>query len=385
MSDSDSNINYCVIIPTYNNCKFINKVIDEVKQFAKNIIVINDGSTDNTLEILSSQNDIKVISYSKNKGKGHALKKGFEYALNKGFEYAITIDSDGQHFASDILKFINKITESPNSLIVGTRNLEAENMPSGNSFGNKFSNFWFSFISNIKLSDTQSGFRLYPLKEIKKLFLFTKRYEFELEILVKSSWKNIKIEEIPINVKYYEKGQRVSHFRPFVDFFRISLLNTYFVILSILFYKPFYFLKKINKNSIKDFYYKEILNPNESINKKTIAVMLGVFMGIVPIWGYQLVSAIALAYLFRLNKFIVGVAANISIPPMIPIIIYLSYLCGGFFIDDKIYLKYSSDISFELLTTNIYQYIIGSIVLALISSILLGIFTYLFLKIKEKQ
>ncbi|NCC71301.1 glycosyltransferase family 2 protein, partial [bacterium] len=91
--------NCCIILPTFNNAKQIGDVIHNINKFCNDIIVINDGSNDNTLDVLSKIENIQLISYTKNKGKGYALKKGFEYALELGFEYAITMDADGQHYA----------------------------------------------------------------------------------------------------------------------------------------------------------------------------------------------------------------------------------------------------------------------------------------------
>ena len=147
-----------VIMPTYNNAGTIATVISDVKAFTDDVIVVNDGSTDDTKNILSSIEDIKVIDYPNNKGKGYALKLGLKKAYEWGYRYAITIDSDGQHYADDIPTFIDKIEEKPDSLLIGARNLTAENMPSKNTFANRFSNFWYKVETGQELSDTQSGF-----------------------------------------------------------------------------------------------------------------------------------------------------------------------------------------------------------------------------------
>ena len=119
----------CIIIPTYNNATKLTDVIDSVLTYSYQIIVVNDGSTDNTSEILKKYSQIQSLEYSTNKGKGNALKIGFKKALEYGFEYAITIDSDGQHLASDIPFFIAKAEQYPDSIVVGSRKLDQENMP----------------------------------------------------------------------------------------------------------------------------------------------------------------------------------------------------------------------------------------------------------------
>ena len=225
-----------VIMPTYNNAGTIAKVISDVKEFSDDVIVVNDGSTDETASILASIEGIKVIDYPNNKGKGYALKLGLSKAYEWGYRYAITIDSDGQHYADDIPVFIEKIEEKPDSLLIGARNLTADNMPSKNTFANKFSNFWYKVETWQDLSDTQSGFRLYPLEKLQNIRFITRRYEFEVEVIVRAAWRGINVENVPIKVYYPPVEERVSHFRPLKDFTRISILNTVLVLYALLFY-----------------------------------------------------------------------------------------------------------------------------------------------------
>lgn len=234
-----------MVMPTYNNDGTLRDVVERVLQFCQDVIVVNDGCTDTSAEILKSFSEkITVVDYGKNRGKGYALKKGFEKARELGFDYALTIDSDGQHFPEDIPLFINVLKQNPNSLIVGSRNLKQENMPGGNTFANKFSNFWFKIQTGVNLPDTQTGYRLYPLKNMPSLALLTSRYEAELELLVFSAWRAIPLIPIKINVFYPEADKRVSHFRPFWDFFRISVLNTVLCFVAIFYGFPSKLIRK---------------------------------------------------------------------------------------------------------------------------------------------
>jgi len=374
-----------VVIPTYNNDRTLEKVLHEVLQVTRNVIVVNDGSTDTTKAILERFPAVRTISYPDNMGKGYAIRKGFEKAVNEGFDYAITMDSDGQHYASDITSFISKAGGTPGAIIVGARTLTEEKLSKGSGFANKFSNFWFRIISGVHLPDTQSGFRLYPLKPLGKMRFYTRKYEFEMEILIRSAWLGIPLINIPISVFYPEREERISHFRPFRDFVRISILNAICFLVAFFYIKPFSFLKYLKKENIKDFLRKNVLQTGESVEKLTLSVMFGVFMGIVPIWGYQLITAIALAYLFRLNKLIVIVAANISIPPMIPIILYLSFVTGGIILSADNHAVFSSDISFTWVRDNLFQYIIGAVVFAVIAALISGLVTFVFLKLLRKK
>lgn len=217
----------CVLIPTYNNAGTLRRVITEILNYASDVIVVNDGSTDSTNSILDELKDsIKVVSYEQNQGKGFALKTGFKKALELGYEYAITIDSDGQHYAEDLPKFVRAIAENKGALIVGERDLSNVDINGKSSFANKFSNFWFCVQTGKRLNDTQTGYRAYPLNKLHGLSLLTSRYEAELELLVFAAWNGVDIISIPIRVYYPPQSERVSHFKPALDFTRISILNT---------------------------------------------------------------------------------------------------------------------------------------------------------------
>ena len=368
----------CVLIPTYNNHKTLKRVIDGVLQYTNHIIVVNDGSTDSTKSILQDyHNQFVVLDLPQNKGKGNALRTGFKFAREKGYHYALTIDSDGQHFPHDIPSFIKVLKQkSKPVLIIGSREMEQDGIPKKSSFGNKFSNFWFWFETGIKLNDTQSGYRLYPLKFIPKKF-WTNKFEFEIEIIVRTAWKGIDVMNIPIDI-LYDPNERVSHFRPFQDFTRISILNTFLVFLTIFYIKPRNFLFSFKKKNIRTFIKEDILGSNDSNKVKALSITLGIFLGIAPFWGFQTFLAIFLASMFRLNKVISFFCSNISIPPMIPLIIYLSLLTGGFILQDHFHLDFSL-VSFEIIKKNLLRYIIGSLVLATFCSIVSGVLSYFLL------
>lgn len=237
-------------MPTYNNDGTLRDVVERVLRFCTDVIVVNDGCTDTSDDILASFGDkITVVDYGKNRGKGYALKKGFEKAIELGFDFVITIDSDGQHYPEDIPLFINALEQHPNALIVGSRNFNEENMPGKNTFANKFSNFWFKIQTGVNLPDTQTGYRLYPLKNLPNLCLLTSRYEAELELLVGAAWRGVDLIPININVYYPKAEERVTHFRPFWDFLRISVLNTFLCILAVLYGLPSRLIRRARRQN----------------------------------------------------------------------------------------------------------------------------------------
>jgi glycosyltransferase involved in cell wall biosynthesis len=355
----------------------LKKVLDSILDFTQNIIIVNDGSTDETNEILKQYLQFTQIHHPKNLGKGRALRNGFRKAIEMNFEYAITIDSDGQHFASDIPGFISAIQDEPNSLLIGSRNMTQENVPKKSSFGNKFSNFWFKFETGIELQDTQSGFRLYPLKLIPKRF-YTNKFEFEIEVIVRSAWKGIVVKNIPIQV-LYDPAERVSHFRPFRDFTRISILNTVLVANALLYIKPRDFFRRAKKKGFKKFFLEDILESNDSNFTKSASIALGIFIGISPFWGFQTILLFTFAALFRLNKVIAFLSSNVSFPPFIPLVIYGSLKTGSLFISSDAPLILDSSATLDDIQKNAAQYIVGSLILASVLALSAGLISYLLL------
>ncbi len=248
METASGRIRLCVIIPTYNNAGTIRKVVEDVSRYCDQILVVNDGSTDQTSAILSTlPPSVNVVAYDKNRGKGHALVTGFREAMKMGYTHAITIDADGQHFADDMPRLTAEMNKQPDGIIVGSRNLTEENMPSGNTFANRFSNFWFRLQTGVNLPDTQSGYRLYAFSALRGLGLITSRYEAELELLVYAAWSGQSITSVPVKVYYPPADERVSHFRPVYDFVRISILNTLLCIGALVYGYPRMILRALRR------------------------------------------------------------------------------------------------------------------------------------------
>ena len=373
--------NVCVLIPTYNNATTLGQVIDGVAQFTRHIVVVNDGSTDNTAEILAQYDFLQVVGYPQNVGKGWALRQGFQYAAEKGYEYAITIDSDGQHYPQDLPAFLDKLAETPGSVIIGARNMEQASVPGKSSFGHKFSNFWFWVETGIKAPDTQSGYRLYPVQRLRNMRFFTTKYEFEIEVIVRAAWAGIPVTFVPVKVYYAPKETRISHFRPFRDFSRVSVLNTVLVFITFLYIKPRDFIRGLLKKNLSTHLKEAFADKDETEVKKSLSVAFGVFMGIIPIWGFQLAVAIAGAYLLRLNKALVIVFANISLPPAIPFILYASYQCGAFWVgNNAVHLSFDRNLSLAAIHENAMQYFYGGFTLAVLAALGFGMGAFLVMK-----
>jgi glycosyltransferase involved in cell wall biosynthesis len=212
-----------VIIPVYNHEQRIAEVIGQALKLGLPLFVIDDGSTDRTPEIINDILGIVVIRHPVNLGKGAALRTGFAAAMEQGCDWAITIDGDGQHLPEDATSLLRAAGEGRRIIVVGRREgMVGKNVPWTSRFGRGFSNFWVWAAGGPFIKDSQSGFRLYPLPEALHLGVTATRYQFEVEVLVRAKQRGINTIEAPVRVVYQAKGERVSHFRPWLDFRRNS-------------------------------------------------------------------------------------------------------------------------------------------------------------------
>ena len=212
---------FAIVIPVYNHGPMIEAVIEKALELSLPVIVVDDGSTDSGGECLKNVAGIQLLRHQKNRGKGAAIITGFRRASEIA-DWAITIDADGQHHPQDALKMLDAIPDDARPIVVGMRQgMFGAAVPWTSRFGRKFSNFWVRLSGGPKMIDSQSGFRIYPLPESMNLDIKARRFQFEVEILVKAAWANIPVIEVPVRVSY-ATGKRVSHFRPWVDFWRNS-------------------------------------------------------------------------------------------------------------------------------------------------------------------
>jgi len=209
-----------IVIPAYNHGTQVRGVVERCLQLRLPVIVVDDGSTDSTPNVLASLSGLTVIRHKKNQGKGASLLTGFTAALRLA-DWAITIDADGQHDPKDILSLIRAVPRGQRPLVIGKRaGMEHGNAPWTSRWGRRFANFWVWTSCGRWFSDSQSGFRVYPLPETLHLGTKAKRYQFEVEVLVRAVWRGIPIVETPVRALYGPPEERVSHFRPWLDFWR---------------------------------------------------------------------------------------------------------------------------------------------------------------------
>ncbi len=217
-------LNIIALIPSYNPDNILIEYIEDLyKNGFKKILIIDDGSKDKQIfEKIKKLDYCIVLTHQINLGKGAAIKTGFRYYnrnLKEKYNGIITLDDDKQHSIIDALK-LSKFNDL-NSLILGVRNFNLKNIPFKSRMGNKITSFMFKLFYKKKISDTQTGLRIYPNKLIEKLsYLDGNGFDFETNVLIYCIKKKINITEISISTIYINNNKS-SRFKPFNDSIKI--------------------------------------------------------------------------------------------------------------------------------------------------------------------
>jgi predicted LPLAT superfamily acyltransferase/glycosyltransferase involved in cell wall biosynthesis len=342
-----------VCIPAFNNPKSIGDVIvDTLNEVQFPILVVDDGSHEpisETVKAHSASVAIEAALASRrlvihrlhaNRGKGAAIQEAIRISAEDGFTHLCTIDGDGQHYPREILKLVEIAREHPWSIVIGSRRFQGDTVPGASKFGRSFSNFWVAYQTGLQISDSQSGFRLYPLFQLQTMKFITRRYDFEIEVLIRGIWKGVTFREVDIDVFYPERSERVSHFDKFWDNVRISILNTGLVAIS-------------------------LMREKKSPVKMSASVGVGVLIGATPFFGFHSLLVAAVAFAFRLNVAAAFVGSQISLPPFLVFLIPAELFVG------KAVLNASS---------TFLNYLVGSLVVGAGLGVLFALAFYLFLR-----
>ena len=351
-----------IVIPVYNHAATLRQVVERALALHPDVLVVDDGSSDRPLDTLHGLK-VRMAGHPLNQGKGAAIMTAARLARGLGMSHIVTIDADGQHDPADFPRFATTIAAEPMAIVVGVRNFDTANVPGSSRFGRKFSNFWLRLQTGKTLSDTQSGFRAYPLAVLDGLKLRERHYSFEVEVLVRGAWAGVPLREVPISVHYPPPGERVSHFKAFRDNLRLTLLNTHLTLRSVL---PWPHRKLIADagGELK----VSVLHPLRSIKtlltehatpgQLATAGGVGVFLGALPLIACHTLAILFVSSFFRLNKVAAVGASQLCMPPLVPA------LCieAGYYLRHGAFL---TEISLETLgyqgLERLYEWLLGSL------------------------
>jgi len=216
-------MNFAIVIPAYNETLTIVDVVTRALQQTQKVIVVDDGSTDDTLRKLDGLG-AQVIPHSQNMGKAQSLWDGMQAALSLGVDAVITLDGDGQHCPEDIPRFLESAKANPQNIIIGARLADKSEIPAKRYYANKVANFWIAWAAGYPITDSQSGFRLYPSALLRQLIISTARdksFVFESEVIIKAAQLGFKSNALKIAAIYNENA-RPSHFRSVMDIVLIT-------------------------------------------------------------------------------------------------------------------------------------------------------------------
>ncbi len=379
-----------VIAASHNNVATLPDILHRLDQLGLPIIVMNDGSTDSTAQLLQSweheATDRVALHDPVNRGKSAALRNGLRKAAELGYTHAVSIDTDGQLFPEDIPKLLDLAIEHPTAMVLGTRDKSAPDYPRLSRIGRWISNLLLGIQTNRKIIDSQCGLRVYPLQLINKLPCRSNHFGFETEVLARAAWAGAPMVETPIQCRYFPGDRRVSHFKPWLDSLRISTLHIKLFIAALNpFPRPHPQLGSAPKHSLI-WQFLHWLNPltawrqvrhDEAARTRFAAgCAAGVLIANLPIYGGQTILALYVARRFRLHPASTMAGVHVSTPPLGPLLIALGIAVGHWILHGS----WPHLASYHLtngqwkttLIPMLCEWVIGSIVLGL----LMGLVTF---------
>lgn len=335
-----------VILPSYNNAGTLAGVLSGVAALGLPIVLVNDGCTDDSQPVLrqwmESHPDarVQVLTHSRNRGKAAALRTGFRAAIRAGRTHAITIDTDGQHdpqFAASLLEIAR---QHPQAYVLGVRDDRRADYPARSRTGRRISNLLIRLECGLKVADSQCGLRVYPLDLLRTVRCRAGRFAYETEMITRAGWAGCPIVEATVNTRYLPPGQRVTHFRPWLDTLHAALTHARLLLRAVTpIPHPRYQAAGVPPR--RRFPVRDVLrwmNPLRAwrelrageIDRTELAAALavGVFVANLPLYPFQTVLALYLARRLHLNPLAVLGGAQLSTPP-ISVVLIAGGVCLG--------------------------------------------------------
>ena len=366
MMQENNKYNIAVVIPVYNHAATLPTVVAATLAAGWPVVVVDDGSDDGGTARLDRL-ECHLVELPRNMGKGAAILAGAEKAASLGYEQIITLDADGQHDPQDAVLLAEKAAAiSGPAIIIGNRQMVQDTVPRSSLFGRAFSNFWVRLECGLELPDTQSGMRLYPIQELLQLHPRSRRYDFEIEVLILAAWEGIAINSVDISVHYPPGDQRISHFHQFKDNFRLTCLHTSLIIRRLLPFSRRQW-KELSPAAVKE--KLVVRNPLKTLRGLCLehtsplwlatAAWMGIFLGALPLLSCHTVAILYVSHRLHLNKIAAVAASQFCMPPVVPV---LCIQAGYFMRSGTLLLDFSREVWLFEIHLRLWDWFLGSLV-----------------------
>jgi len=396
----------CVVAPTFNNARTLADILQRVDRLGLPVLVVNDGSTDDTASVLDAwargktdapqspdhhAGSLRVaLTHTRNRGKSAALHTGFAHAQSLGFTHALTLDTDGQLDPEDAPRLLDAARENPHALIIGTRDIESPDYPPRSRFGRRVSNLLIFLEAGVDVADSQCGYRVYPLAMFVFVHCTAGRFAFESEVIVHAAWEQVPLVEVPVNCRYFPAEKRVSHFKPIRDSARVLAMHLRLLWLALLpwsgraHHAPIVTEAVVEAPAPTGGWFSRLVNwfspvrlwrqvrDNRAGRVKTaFALAVGAFLGVMPFFGVQAFMGLYVARRWHLHPVAVVLGTNISVPPVAVVVISASVWVGHLITHGKMLDTHDFSPKWDALLARFFvDWIVGSVPVAIVVSAL---------------
>lgn len=370
-----------VVIPVYNHAKTLRSVAKGVLDQGFAVLVLDDGSTDGSLDTVA---DLPVGRHrlAVNQGKGGAILAAAQLARSAGYQAILTIDADGQHDPVDARLLQETASSSWPCIVIGARRMETMNVPRSSLFGRDFSNFWVRLECGLTLPDTQSGYRLYPVEFLESSRFLSRRYTFEIEVLVRGCWAGLPILSTPVSVYYPPGDERVSHFHKFKDNLRLSCLHTFLVTRSLI---PWPHRRLFREGRAEGqpsifqpvLYFKAMSREHSTAPQLAAAVWVGIFLGSLPIIPFGIAAIVYATHRLHLNKLAAVGASNICCAPFVP---FLCIELGHYLIHGSFWYEFNRQTLLVEIHHRLWEWLLGALLIGPLLGVAGAFLTYLLVR-----
>jgi uncharacterized protein (DUF2062 family) len=389
-----------VIAPTFDNARTLAAVLKTIGELGWPVIVVDDGCRDGSADILrgvqAASNFCTVLTHSVNRGKAAALRTGFEHAAAMGFTHAVTIDTDGQHDPAQISDLLRDARRFPQALVIGRRDASAAGYPAASRAGRFWSNICVRWESGLRVSDSQCGFRVYPLATTLSLRCLSGRYGFETEVLTRAAWAGVAVAETAVACLYDVPGGRITHFRRWRDSLAGAGMHARLLLRSCLPWP----VRRITEGPEPETgtiwrrfcrwvspwrAWRALRHDPRERSHFAWGLAVGVFIANLPLYGVQTALSLYAARRLRLNPLPVVAGSHLSTPPIGPVLVMAAIAVGHWVTHGTLPALNAFDPAkigyIGLLRTVLLEWVIGSLICGTILAATAGVITHALLRL----